>query len=158
VQIHVEGRAQALQAFIRDLQSSAPLAAHIAEIAIEPDGIDAVRGFEIRPSESERRPTTRISPDLPVCDACVKELFDPSDPRYMYPYINCTNCGPRFSIVRALPYDRARTTMASWPLCGDCAAEYADAENRRFHAQPVACPSCGPQYQLIEAGQVRGVR
>jgi hydrogenase maturation protein HypF len=149
VQIHIEGREQALEAFICDLQSNPPLAAHIAEIEIEADGIDAVRGFEIRQSESDRRPTARISPDLPICDACLKELFDAADPRHLYPYINCTNCGPRFSIVRALPYDRARTTMANWPLCPDCAAEYGNAENRRFHAQPVACPSCGPQYQLI---------
>jgi len=149
VQIHVEGREQALEAFIRELQSSPPRAAHIAEITIEVDGIDAVGGFEIRQSESDRRPTTRVSPDLPVCDACLKELFDPSDRRYLYPYVNCTNCGPRFSIVRALPYDRARTTMSNWPLCSECAAEYADAEDRRFHAQPVACGSCGPRYRLL---------
>ena len=156
VQIHVEGREQALEAFISELQSRPPRAAHIAEITIEADGIDAVRGFEIRQSESDRRPTTRVSPDLPVCDACLKELFDPADRRYLYPYINCTNCGPRYSIVRALPYDRARTTMSSWPLCGECAAEYADAEDRRFHAQPVACASCGPQYRLIDTGQPEG--
>jgi hydrogenase maturation protein HypF len=157
VQIHVEGREQALKAFISELQSSPPRAAHIAEITIEADGIDAVRGFEIRQSESDRRPTTRVSPDLPVCDACLKELFDPSDRRYLYPYINCTNCGPRFSIVRALPYDRARTTMSSWPLCCECAAEYADVDNRRFHAQPVACPACGPQYRILPS-LVSGVR
>jgi hydrogenase maturation protein HypF len=149
VQIHVEGREQALEAFISELQSSPPRAAHIAEITIEADGIDAVRGFEIRHSQSDRRPTTRVSPDLPICDACLKELFDQNDRRYLYPYINCTNCGPRFSIVRALPYDRARTTMSSWPLCAECAAEYADVEDRRFHAQPVACPVCGPQYRLL---------
>jgi len=156
VQIHVEGCEQALDAFISELQSRPPRAAHIAEITIEADGIDAVRGFEIRQSESDRRPTTRVSPDLPVCDACLKELFDPADRRYLYPYINCTNCGPRFSIVRALPYDRARTTMSGWPLCAECAAEYADAENRRFHAQPVACASCGPQYRLIDTGRPEG--
>src|SRR5262249_18646209 len=154
---HVEGRKQALEAFICGLQSSAPVAAHIAEITVEADGVDAVRGFEIRPSKSDQRPTTRISPDLSVCDACLKELFDPSDRRYLYPYINCTNCGPRFSIVRALPYDRARTTMVGWPLCAECAAEYADVEDRRFHAQPVACASCGPKYQLLHS-HVRGVR
>jgi len=156
VQIHVEGCEQALDAFISELQSRPPRAAHIAEITIEADGIDAVRGFEIRQSESDRRPTTRVSPDLPVCDACLKELFDPADRRHLYPYINCTNCGPRFSIVRALPYDRARTTMSGWPLCAECAAEYADAENRRFHAQPVACASCGPQYRLIDTGRPEG--
>jgi hydrogenase maturation protein HypF len=157
VQIHVEGCEPALQAFISELQSSPPRAAHIAELTIEADGIDEVRGFEIRHSESDRRPTTRVSPDLPVCDACLNELFDPSNQRYLYPYINCTNCGPRYSIVRALPYDRALTTMSSWPLCGECAAEYADPENRRFHAQPVACASCGPHYRLLPA-DARGVR
>jgi hydrogenase maturation factor HypF (carbamoyltransferase family) len=108
VQIHVEGHEQALEAFIRELQSSPPRAARIAEITIEADGIDAVGGFEIRQSASDRRPTTRVSPDLPVCDACLQELFDPSDRRYLYPYINCTNCGPRFSIVRACSHDDVR--------------------------------------------------
>src|SRR5215831_20924463 len=156
VQIHIEGRREALEAFICDLRSRPPQSAHVAEIDVEVDALDEVRGFEIRQSESDRRPTTRVSPDLPVCDACLKELFDPADRRYLYPYINCTNCGPRYSIVRALPYDRARTTMSSWPLCGECAAEYADAEDRRFHAQPVACASCGPQYRLIDTGQPEG--
>jgi hydrogenase maturation protein HypF len=104
--------------------------------------------FEILESTGEEHPTVRISADLPICDACLAELFDPGDRRYGYPYINCTDCGPRYTIVRGLPYDRPRTTMQSWPLCADCAREYADPLDRRFHAQPVACPACGPGYVL----------
>jgi len=149
IRIHVEGSGDALDAFVQALSGSPPPAARIAAIDVEPADIDGVTGFEIRHSEAGRQPTTRISPDLPTCDACLRELFDPSDPRARYPYINCTNCGPRYSIVRALPYDRARTTMAAWPMCAYCSGEYVDPGNRRFHAQPVACPACGPQYRLI---------
>jgi hydrogenase maturation protein HypF len=90
----------------------------------------------------------RISQDLPVCDDCLEELFDPSNPRFGYPYINCTNCGPRYTVILGLPYDRPKTTMKDWPLDDYCASEYADPANRRFHAQPVACPACGPNYYL----------
>jgi hydrogenase maturation protein HypF len=149
VRIHVEGSGEALDAFIRALQTEPPPAARITELAVASDPVDAVNGFEIRHSESVHQPTTRIAPDLPTCDACLGELLDPQDRRHRYPYINCTNCGPRFSIVRALPYDRAKTTMAEWALCRDCATEYHDPEDRRFHAQPVACHICGPSYRLM---------
>ncbi len=107
-----------------------------------PQGCD---GFEIRDSEAGERPTVRISPDLPVCAACLAELFDPADRRYGYPYINCTDCGPRYTIVLGLPYDRPRTTMRGLADVRRTAPrEYPDPLDRRFHAQPVACPACGP--------------
>ena len=90
-----------------------------------------------------------ISPDIALCDDCRRELFDPTDRRYLYPFINCTNCGPRFTIIKDIPYDRPFTTMADFVMCEDCAEEYADPLNRRFHAQPVACPKCGPEVWLV---------
>ena len=107
-----------------------------------------MREFTIRTSQRRDHPTVRISPDLPVCDDCLKELFDPADRHYWYPYINCTNCGPRYTVVLGLPYDRQNTTMNDWLLDDDCASEYSDPADRRFHAQPVACPACGPSYYL----------
>ena len=150
VHIHVQGAADSIEAFVRELAADAPPAAQIADIAAAACAVETLASsFEIRHSASDHRPTTRVSPDLAVCDACLRDLFDPLDRRYRYPYVNCTNCGPRFSIVEALPYDRTHTTMAGWPLCPSCAAEYADPENRRFHAQPVACAACGPDYRLL---------
>ena len=152
VQIHVEGCEDALDAFVRDLRADPPPAANIAAIDVIAADVHAFSGFEIRESASGRPPTTRVAPDLPICGACLDEMFDPANRRFRYPYINCTNCGPRYSIVRGLPYDRAQTTMAAWPLCPACAAEYHDPEDRRFHAQPVACASCGPGYRLTIDG------
>ena len=148
VEIHLEGSEPGLDAFVRDLRTQTPPAATIAEIEIEPAEPVGLREFTIRASERHASPTVRISPDLPVCEECLRELFDPTDPRRGYPYINCTNCGPRYSVIRSLPYDRAGTTMASWALDEYCSAEYHDPRNRRFHAQPVACPNCGPEFLL----------
>ena len=148
VEIHLEGPETGLKAFVHDLKTQPPPAASIVEIEVEPAEPIGLREFTIRHSEHRDDPTVRISPDLPVCDECLKELFDPADPRYLYPYINCTNCGPRYSVVLGLPYDRPNTTMREWPLDPYCAAEYSDPANRRFHAQPVACPACGPGYFL----------
>ena len=148
VEIHLEGAETGLEAFVRDLKAQPPPAASIAEIDVRPAEATGLHEFTIRTSQRRERPTVRISADLPVCDECLKELFDPDDVRYWYPYINCTNCGPRYSVVLVLPYDRPNTTMKDWPLDDYCSAEYADPGNRRFHAQPVACPTCGPSYIL----------
>jgi hydrogenase maturation protein HypF len=151
VEIHIEGEPGTLKAFVSDLKSQAPPAAVIAEIEVLPAQALGFDRFAIRESERRDHPTVRISPDLPICDDCLKELFDPGNRRYLYPYINCTNCGPRYSVVRALPYDRLNTTMKDWPLDEFCGREYRDPGNRRFHAQPVACAECGPYYFLQPA-------
>ena len=148
VEIHLEGAETGLEAFVRDLKAQPPPAASIAEIDVQPAQPIGLDKFTIRESQRRQRPTVRISPDLPICNDCLKELFDPTNPRYLYPYINCTNCGPRYSVVLSLPYDRPNTTMKPWPLDEYCAAEYSNPDNRRFHAQPVACPGCGPTYYL----------
>ena len=146
VAIHVEGDDQALRAFVDQLEAQPPPAAAISSIqlrAAEPAGCTE---FLIQASRDHQEPTTRISPDLPVCDRCLRELFDQADRRFHYPYTNCINCGPRYTVIRSLPYDRSHTTMAQWPLDPYCASEYRSPANRRFHAQPVACPQCGPHY------------
>jgi len=148
VELHLEGAETGLEAFVRGLKTQPPPAASIAEIEIQPAEPLGLREFTIRSSQHRVHPTVRISPDLPVCDQCLQELFDPADPRYLYPYINCTNCGPRYSVILALPYDRPNTTMNKWVLDDYCAREYSNPGNRRFHAQPVACPACGPGYYL----------
>jgi hydrogenase maturation protein HypF len=148
VEIHLEGTEDRVQAFLRALEHEAPPAASIAAIQVETSDLTGITAFTIRESRRAERPTTRISPDLAACGRCVAELFDPADPRHGYPYINCTGCGPRYSIVLGLPYDRARTTMRDWPMDAACAGEYHDPESRRFHAQPVACPRCGPHLSL----------
>ena len=148
VEIHLEGAETGLEAFVRDLKAQPPLAASIAEIDVQPAEPVGLREFTIRSSQRREQPTVRISPDLPVCEDCLTELFDPADQRYLYPYINCTNCGPRYTVVLGLPYDRRNTTMKDWLLDQHCAAEYSDPANRRFHAQPVACAACGPSYYL----------
>lgn len=150
VQMHLEGADDALHAFCEELAQQPPPAAVLAATEIQPAIVEGLRAFEIRASQSQDGPASRIAPDLPVCDACLAELFDPRDRRHGYPYINCTHCGPRYSVILALPYDRASTTMKDWPLDAACAAEYDDPADRRFHAQPVACPACGPAYELRE--------
>jgi hydrogenase maturation protein HypF len=154
VEIYLEGAEPGLQAFVHDLKMQPPPAANIADIEVHPAAPVGLNEFTIRESQRRDRPTVRISPDLPVCDACLKELFDPADPRYWYPYINCTNCGPRHTVVLSLPYDRPNTTMKHWPLCEYCEAEYQNPGNRRFHAQPVACPACGPTYYLRRNNEI----
>jgi hydrogenase maturation protein HypF len=154
VEIHLEGPETSLEKFEHRLKSEAPPASRITAVEINP--VDAVgfHEFFIKESERKDRPTVRISPDLPVCDDCLREMRDPTNRRFGYPYINCTNCGPRYTIILALPYDRPNTTMKSWRFDDYCDGEYHDPANRRFHAQPVACPVCGPNYYLRLGEQI----
>lgn len=156
--VHIEAHApaDALDAFVAALSAHAPAAARVERVDIadlEPGGWSAAdeQGFRIVASQDQTAHTTLISPDIATCDDCLRELFDPTDRRYHYPFINCTNCGPRFTIIRSLPYDRAATSMNSFPMCPECAAEYADPLDRRFHAQPDACFDCGPHITWREA-------
>lgn len=155
VEIRLEGAEEGLQEFVRRLATDAPPAARIAGTDVAPAALLGLREFTIHESGRGEHPTVRISPDLPICDDCWRELFDARDRRHLYPYINCTNCGPRYTVILGLPYDRPRTTMKDWPLDDYCSREYHDPANRRFHAQPVACAECGPQYVLEgdEAGK-----
>ncbi|MGZ4816427.1 MAG: carbamoyltransferase HypF [Terriglobales bacterium] len=153
VEIHIEGDEASIQSFVRGLREQAPPAAVIAELEVQTREPEGFSEFAIRHSEKADRPTVRVSPDLPICAACVAELFDENNRRHRYPYINCTDCGPRYTVILGLPYDRPNTTMKSWPLDEYCDREYHDPLNRRFHAQPVACPRCGPSYYLSIDGQ-----
>ncbi|MBA3341475.1 MAG: carbamoyltransferase HypF [Gemmatimonadaceae bacterium] len=146
VRIHAEGRDDALTSFILELEGHPPPAARVESVEVSPAEVSGFEQFQIIDSVLRDRPTARISPDLPVCEACLAELFEPTERRHGYPYITCTNCGPRFSIVLGLPYDRPRTTMWNWRMCVSCSGEYRDPADRRFHAQPLACGDCGPHY------------
>ncbi len=148
VEIHIEGPAERIDEFVRELRSQAPPASAIAAIDVEPARHLGFTEFAISESPRVATPTAGISPDLPVCDRCLAELFDEKDRRFLYPYINCTDCGPRYSIILSLPYDRESTTMAEWTMDERCAAEYRDSSSRRFHAQPTACAECGPRHEL----------
>lgn len=156
--VHIEAHApaDALDAFVAALSEHAPAAAHVERVDIadlEPSGWSTAneQGFRIVASQDQTAHTTLVSPDIATCDDCLRELFDPADQRYHYPFINCTNCGPRFTIIRSLPYDRAATSMDRFPMCPACAAEYANPLDRRFHAQPDACFDCGPHITWREA-------
>ena len=148
VTIEVEGSTSALSSFQQALREEAPPLARIDSIVIEPVEPCHETTFVIAHSLAGSTRHALISPDTATCDDCLRELFDPADRRYGYPFINCTNCGPRFTIVQDVPYDRDKTTMSSFPMCLACLAEYEDPLNRRFHAQPNACPVCGPQVRF----------
>ncbi len=157
VRLEVSGPVAAVADFLELLRGGAPPQARIDSVEIEelpPVSAQAMAGavFEIRPATGDARPRPTIPADLATCDACREEIGDPNQRRYRYPFTNCTNCGPRWSIIRQLPYDRPRTSMAQFPLCPACQAEYDNPADRRFHAQPVACPQCGPQLRLLDAG------
>ena len=153
VEIEMHGEEETVQAFIHDLRQNPPPLAVIDSFTVEDAPCQVHTGFQIRHSEDDPSDFLPVSPDLAICPDCRRELFDPSDRRYRYPFINCTNCGPRFSIVTGIPYDRPNTSMAGFALCPDCAQEYQDPANRRFHAQPIACPVCGPQVWYEEGGK-----
>jgi len=153
VETEVRGPEANVQAFIQDLRQNPPPLSAIDSFTVEDAPDQAFTEFQIRHSEDDPSDFLPVSPDLNICPDCRRELFDPSDRRYRYPFINCTNCGPRFSIVTGIPYDRPNTSMAGFSLCPDCAEEYQDPSNRRFHAQPIACPVCGPQVWYEENGQ-----
>lgn len=152
VVIDVEGRDADLDALERRIVEAPPPRSLVESLAKESPPFAGYAGFEIRESEGKASASARVSPDLATCAECLAELRDPEDRRYRYPFLNCTGCGPRYTIVRAVPYDRATTTMAAFPMCGPCAAEYADPLSRRFHAQPNACGVCGPRVWLHGEG------
>lgn len=148
VTIEVQGPAEAVEDFVEHLPAEAPPLARITGLIVHGLPCNGDREFRIVQSERGEQVRTLISPDVAICPDCLCELFDPSDRRYLYPFINCTNCGPRFTIVKDIPYDRPFTSMSVFPMCPACQAEYDDPLNRRFHAQPNACWECGPQVEL----------
>jgi hydrogenase maturation protein HypF len=165
VVVEAEGTAEALDAFARALREEAPELARVDSIEAEALDLRDEREFAVVPSTPTGR-SALIPPDVATCDDCLRELFDPADRRYRYPFVNCTQCGPRFTIVRAVPYDRPNTTMAGFPLCTACRREYEDPSDRRFHAEPIACPECGPQLSMplddavtaLRAGRILAVK
>jgi len=151
VEIEVEGPAAALAAFVRDLEALAPPLARIEGIEVADAMPVGYTTFEIRHSVAEEGRYQLISPDIATCPDCLRELLDPANRRYRYPFTNCTNCGPRFTIIADIPYDRPLTTMRDFIMCPQCQAEYDDPLDRRFHAQPNACPLCGPHVWLVSS-------
>jgi len=156
VDLALDGTEESLDRFLQQLKSEAPPLARIDSVTVKdvpPDGFDRFQILESGRAAGRFQP---ISPDMSLCDDCLRELGDPGDRRYRYPFINCTNCGPRFTIIQDVPYDRPQTTMAAFPMCPACEAEYHNPEDRRFHAQPVACPECGPHIWLDVGGAILG--
>jgi len=152
VVLEVEGERDALERFLRRLADEAPPLAVVEHVRAAPLEATGERGFRILQSQSTGEQAALVSPDVAPCRDCLAELLDPRDRRYRYPFVNCTNCGPRFTIVRGVPYDRPLTTMAAFEMCTACRAEYEDPASRRFHAQPNACPACGPTVRLLDGG------
>ena len=151
VLIEVEGEAEFLDRFLLELTSELPPLAQIEQVSWERQSPRGERDFRIEQSQTDTAGPIFISPDVATCDDCMAELLNPRDRRYRYPFLNCTNCGPRLTIVTGSPYDRLRTTMSTFRMCALCRAEYEDPANRRFHAEPTACPVCGPKLQLLDA-------
>ncbi|MGB8652443.1 MAG: carbamoyltransferase HypF [Mycobacteriales bacterium] len=166
VLLEVEGPPSGLDDLVRALVERPPPLARVDSVRALPVATTGERGFAVRDSHLEGPRVALVAADAATCPACLGELADPADRRYRYPFVNCTHCGPRYTIVRSVPYDRARTTMAGFALCPDCRREYDDPADRRFHAQPVCCPACGPQLSMpvteaadrLHAGQVLAVK
>ncbi|GAB4546848.1 MAG: carbamoyltransferase HypF [Anaerolineae bacterium] len=146
--IEAEATESALKHFVSRLRDAPPPHAVIETFQATPIALQGEDRFEIRHSHADGQKTVQILPDLAVCPDCLRELYDPSNRRYRYPFINCTHCGPRFTIIQSLPYDRPNTTMRAFVMCNACRSEYENPVDRRFHAQPIACPNCGPQLAL----------
>ena len=156
VEIEVEGNAHSLKEFVSEITANPPVLAHIEKVEAQDNlSLQGYSRFEIRKSIREDGQFVPVSPDISVCEDCLKELFGPADRRYLYPFINCTNCGPRFTIIKDVPYDRDKTTMSEFTMCLPCKTEYEDPLNRRFHAQPNACPKCGPEISLFDCNGKR---
>ena len=149
--IEIEGPPSRLERFVTRLQAELPSLARIAELSCEELPATGEGRFHIEGSHAAGQQDAQITPDTATCDDCRREMRDPADRRYRYPFINCTNCGPRYSIIRAVPYDRPNTTMAAFTMCPTCQGEYDDPGDRRFHAQPNACPECGPRVWMMDA-------
>jgi hydrogenase maturation protein HypF len=151
VLLEVEGDPDSVTQFFHRMRSEAPPLAAVDDLSCEPVAAVGEPRFTIRASERAGVPDALVVADSATCEDCLAELADPADRRYRYPFINCTNCGPRFTIVRDIPYDRPLTTMATFTMCAVCRCEYEDPGDRRFHAQPNACPVCGPRVSLVDA-------
>ena len=147
--VHAEGPAAQIDAFAAAITADKPPLALITDLAVEAAELEGYEAFGIAVSRKQASRTALISPDVSICDDCRREMFDPADRRFRYPFINCTNCGPRYTIIDDIPYDRPKTSMRHFQMCPDCQAEYDDPLNRRFHAQPNACPVCGPRCTLM---------
>jgi hydrogenase maturation protein HypF len=152
VVIDAEGESASMDALRARITDAPPPQAHVETVEADAAPPTGCRGFAIDSSDAAAPSSARVAPDLATCTACLRELFDPGDRRFGYPFVNCTDCGPRYTIAREVPYDRARTTMAAFAMCAACRTEYDDPESRRFHAQPNACPRCGPRVWLEPTG------
>ena len=150
VLIHIEGGRGEVDCFCKNIKKKSPPLARITSLSISSAPEKKFKTFSITKSRELKSASTFISPDVSVCEDCLFELFDPGDRRHLYPFLNCTNCGPRYTIIDDIPYDRQKTSMKRFEMCEKCRAEYEDPENRRFHAQPNACPDCGPHVALYD--------
>ncbi len=151
VEIEVEGDKAEIHSFLQELELQAPPLAHIEDIQTTISHPRGYTDFRIHESLPQRNKYQLVSPDIATCADCRDEIFNPNDRRFRYPFTNCTNCGPRFTIIKDIPYDRPKTTMREFKMCPICEKEYLDPLNRRFHAQPNACPVCGPELELVDA-------